>query len=65
MAFTEETAGIYPQTAGPTEAADRHCVQNLHLHVFSWRALSLLAQADPLAPFEFADRYSYLPPDHL
>jgi sugar lactone lactonase YvrE len=49
MAFTEDgkvtadlqdPTGAYPQTTGVTETADRLYVQNLHLGVLGWRALT-------------------------
>jgi len=46
MAFSEDgtvltdlqdPAGVYPETTGVTETADRLYVSNLHLHVLGWR----------------------------
>jgi sugar lactone lactonase YvrE len=34
----QDPAGIYPQTTGVTETADRLYVQNLHLKVLGWKA---------------------------
>jgi len=38
VADLQDPAGIYPQTTGVTETADRLYVQNLHLKVLGWKA---------------------------
>ena len=40
MADLQDPTGAYPQTTGVTETADRLYVQNLHLGVLGWRALT-------------------------